>query len=128
MNEREAAAGPALPRNFQRACVLLLLSEERAHGYDLLRRLEPLRCNRDDPGGLYRMLRAMEGDGLVSSAWVGSRHGPDRRIYELTPAGMEELDRWARALAQGSDALSLFLRRHAERAGPAGDATEPTRR
>ena len=55
---------PALPKNFLRPCLLLLLREERAHGYDLLERIQSLGFDGSDPGGLYRALRALENDGL----------------------------------------------------------------
>src|SRR5919198_1277095 len=88
-----AEAQPVLPRNFLRPCLLLLLREQPAHGYELLERLRPLGFTRDDPGGLYRALRALERDGLVASEWEVSDLGPDRRTYQLTREGMEELHR-----------------------------------
>lgn len=109
-----SAPDPALPRNFLRPCILLLLREQPAHGYDLLERMRPLGFQRDDPGRLYRALRALEQDGFVHSAWERSGTGPDRRIYELSRAGVEELHRSSRALAEASDLLDLFLRRYAE--------------
>ena len=105
---------PALPRNFLRPCLLLLLREQPAHGYELLERLQPLGFGRDDPGGLYRALRALERDGLVRSAWEPSREGPERRIYELTRAGMEDLHRRAKSLAQARASLDVFLSRYGE--------------
>src|SRR4051812_49819457 len=61
-----------LPKNFLRPCLLLLLHEAPAHGYELRERLRPLGFNRDDPGRLYRALRALEGANLVRSAWQSS--------------------------------------------------------
>src|ERR671936_905368 len=69
----------SLPRNYMRSCILLLLREEPAHGYDLLQRLRPLGFERDDPGRLYRALRWLEGEKLVRSTWEPSETGPDRR-------------------------------------------------
>lgn len=105
---------PALPRNFLRPCVLLLLRECPAHGYDLLERLQALGFKRDDPGGLYRSLRVLEAEGLVRSAWEQSRSGPDRRIYQLTRAGGEELHRRARELVGARELLDVFLSRYGE--------------
>lgn len=105
---------PALPKHFLRASLLLLLRERPAHGYDLLERLRPLGFGRDDPGGLYRALRALEKDALVRSAWEASESGPDRRIYELTRAGMEELHATAAALESTQDLLGTFLSRYGE--------------
>lgn len=103
-----------LPKNFLRPCVLLLLRERSAHGYDLLERLGPLGFGRDDPGRLYRALRALESEGLVHSAWEPSATGPDRRTYELTRSGLEALDDAARALAATDAVLHVFLSRYAE--------------
>ena len=103
-----------LPRNFVRPCLLLLLREQPAHGYQLLERLRPLGFTRDDPGRLYRALRALEHDGLVRSAWEPSSGGPDRRIYELTRRGTEELHRHATSLLGAREVLDLFLSRYGE--------------
>jgi poly-beta-hydroxybutyrate-responsive repressor len=101
-----------LPKNFLRPCLLLLLREQPAHGYDLLERLRPLGFDRDDPGRLYRTLRGLERDGLVRSAWEPSSAGPDRRMYEITRRGMEELHRRAKAVAGARDVLDVFLTRY----------------
>ncbi|MDQ3723508.1 MAG: helix-turn-helix transcriptional regulator [Actinomycetota bacterium] len=103
-----------LPKNFLRPCLLLLLRERPAHGYDLLERLRPMGFNRDDPGRLYRALRMLENDGLVRSVWEKSRSGPDRRTYELTPAGVQSLHESAQALAAANELLAVFLSRYSE--------------
>ena len=113
MSTREGERA-ALPRNYLRPCILLLLREDPSHGYDLLQRLTPLGFQRDDPGRLYRALRALEGEGLVRSAWEPSASGPDRRIYAITRAGMEELHSAARSLARTRDTLDVFVSRYAE--------------
>ena len=105
---------PTLPRNFLRPCVLLLLRESSAHGYDLLERLGRLGFERQDPGGLYRTLRVLEDEGLVHSAWEASDQGPDRRIYEITRAGAEALHEHAKSLDATAQVLSGFLSRYAE--------------
>ena len=105
---------PALPRNFLRPCILLLLRESPAHGYDLLERAQAFGFTRSDPGGLYRALRGLEEDGLVRSAWEPSPQGPDRRIYEITRAGAEQLHDAAQALRAGADVLERFVSRYEE--------------
>ena len=110
----EHTPAQVLPKNFLRPCLLLLLREQTAHGYDLLERLRPLGFNRDDPGRLYRALRALETDGLVRSVWEKSTSGPDRRMYELTREGMELLHESVSALKATHDILGLFLSRYTE--------------
>jgi len=101
---------------FQVAALLLLLRERRAHGYDLLDRLPELTGDeRVDVGNLYRVLRSLEEQGLVSSEWDESLPGPAKRTYELTDAGGEALDRWAASLADTRANIDRFLDRYEER-------------
>jgi PadR family transcriptional regulator len=105
---------PALPKNFLRPCLLLLLREEPAHGYDLLDRVQALGFDGSDPGGLYRALRSLEKEKLVRSVWESSETGPDRRTYQITRAGMEELHRSAKSVAAGQEIVAGFLSRYEE--------------
>jgi PadR family transcriptional regulator PadR len=100
-----------LPKNFLRPCLLLLLHESPAHGYDLRERLRPLGFSRDDPGRLYRALRGLEAAGLVRSKWQSSSGGPDRRTYEITRAGKERLGEAAAELKAMHAILDTFLSR-----------------
>ncbi|HUR86745.1 MAG TPA: helix-turn-helix transcriptional regulator [Solirubrobacteraceae bacterium] len=103
-----------LPKNFLRPCLLLLLHESPAHGYELRERLRPLGFSRDDPGRLYRALRSLEAAQLVRSAWQASSGGPDRRTYELTRAGEERLREAASELQAMHEILDTFLGRCGE--------------
>jgi PadR family transcriptional regulator, regulatory protein PadR len=109
-----SAPEPQLPRNFLRPCILLLLRESPAHGYDLLERAQAFGFTRADPGGLYRALRALEDEGLVKSFWEPSDQGPDRRIYEITRAGAERLHESALGLRATADMLEAFVSRYEE--------------
>ena len=100
---------------FQVAALLLLLRERKAHGYDLLERLPALTGEeRVDVGNLYRALRALEEQGLVSSEWDDTVPGPAKRTYELTDAGVEALGRWAASLAETRARIDRFLEQHDE--------------
>jgi PadR family transcriptional regulator, regulatory protein PadR len=107
-------AAVALPKNFLRPCLLLLLREEPAHGYDLLDRIQSLGFDGSDPGGLYRVLRTLEKDGLVRSVWEPSENGPDRRVYAISRKGMENLHETAKAVAAGHETVAGFLSRYQE--------------
>ncbi len=107
----EATGG--LPRNYLRPCLLLLLGEGPAHGYDLLEQLPALGIERADPGGLYRCLRAMEQEGLVRSWWERSTAGPARRTYELTEEGRDWLHAWAGTLREVHRMVGGYLDRYA---------------
>jgi poly-beta-hydroxybutyrate-responsive repressor len=97
---------------FLEPALLLLLSEQPAHGYELVDRVaELVPGERADLGGLYRVLRALEEDGLVRSEWDAEEPGPAKRRYELTPAGRELLRAWAKALKQTQVVVDAFLKR-----------------
>lgn len=99
------------PRNFLRPCLLVLLKEGHAHGYDLLTRLSDFGV-RVDPGGLYRTLRAMEREGLLRSWWETSETGPARREYVLTEEGENWLRLWGGTLRESRRIVDVFLARY----------------
>jgi len=65
--------------------------EKPAHGYELFSELVRI-CPEEepDPAGLYRSLREMEEDRLVTSEWDTGDPGPARRVYRITELGQEE--------------------------------------
>ena len=100
------------PKNFARPCLLLLLAEAPAHGYELMERLVPFGLGLNDPATIYKTLRGMEQEGLVTSEWELSTRGPARRVYELTPEGRELLGAWVFALERNREVLEQFLERY----------------
>jgi poly-beta-hydroxybutyrate-responsive repressor len=101
-----------VPKDFLRPCLLLLLREREAHGYELAESVEAFGFDRSDPGTLYRALRKLEADGLVKSGWENSDSGPRKRVYSLTPDGTEELDARAADLAEAARRIDGFLDRY----------------
>lgn len=98
---------------FGEPALLLLLSEQPAHGYELLEQLPELTGERRiDMGNLYRVLRALEEDGIVRSEWRDDAPGPSKRIYELTDEGRRLLGGWADALRTNQELISSFLDRY----------------
>ena len=97
MSDRESDSG-SLPRHYLKPCLLLLLAEGPSHGYDLLEQVRRLGIKGAEPGGLYRYLRSMEKEELVSSWWEPSQAGPARRTYVLTDQGNKALDNSVSAL------------------------------
>jgi len=78
--------------------VLLAISLQRGHGYLIEEYLRGLGLVELEMSTLYRTLRQLEKDGLVSSEWEPGPAGPARRVYTLTSAGRGWLDAWAVAL------------------------------
>src|SRR3989441_13214040 len=78
---------------FVEPSILLLLRERPRHGYELLERIEELMPSgsghRVDLGNLYRLLRSLEEEGVVSSEWNADTPGPARRTYRLADAGVQ---------------------------------------
>ena len=100
---------------FAEPALLLLLRERPAHGYDLLERLPELTGEqRVEMGNLYRLLRALEEEGLVVSEWDGDSPGPAKRRYALTPAGAHLLEPRVEALRRSQERTSEFLKRYEE--------------
>ena len=99
---------------FVEPALLLLLRERPMHGYELLDRLPDLvpDARRVDLGNLYRLLRALEDEGVVTSEWQADLPGPARRTYHLTPAGRRLLDAWAASLRRARDGIDAFLARY----------------
>ena len=107
---------------FAEPALLLLLAEQPAHGYELLERLPSLTGGeRVEMGNLYRLLRALEEEGVVSSTWDASAAGPAKRRYELTDSGRRLLGQWAESLGKASDRIDAFLDRY-ERGKEVNDA------
>jgi PadR family transcriptional regulator PadR len=100
---------------FVEPSLLLLLRERPWHGYELLERIPELGVEgRVDIGNLYRLLRALEQEGLVRSEWSAELPGPAKRTYELTEEGRKLLDRWAEALRRAQGTIGTFLERYEE--------------
>jgi DNA-binding PadR family transcriptional regulator len=80
-----------------REAMLALLAKEPVHGYELRQRLtralgpigEVL-----NPGQVYITLSRLERAGLVRSDQVAQAAAPDKKVYEVTPAGREQVASW----------------------------------
>lgn len=116
-NERQSRCdcpGAKMSRYFQ-PFGLLLLMEKPSHGYDLLNDLGRLCPEEDiDPASLYKNLRKMEEDGLVTSEWDTGNHGPAKRIYKITEAGHEVLQGWGLSIKRNKETLEWFLDKYEE--------------
>lgn len=101
---------------FVEPSLLLLLAEGPKHGYELLDDLPEFSGEqRVDLGNLYRLLRSLEEEEIVSSQWDDSGDGPAKRVYWLSDSGRELLDRWADGLRSAQDGVTAFLERNEKR-------------
>jgi len=108
----DSALAPSLvylqKKDFRAAWLLLLLRDGAGYGYVLQRRLGE-RGFSTERGAMYRTLRQLDGEGLISSRWMDPSHGPRRRLYELTPDGHAALGRIAATIESTRDAQTAFL-------------------
>ncbi len=89
---------------------LAALVSSSGHGYDLRRVIEELTDGEIlvDAGGLYRVLRRMEEEGLVTSNWAEGESGPQRREYQLTEDGRELAAHWVAHLRERERLASVL--------------------
>lgn len=99
---------PRTPKDLRTAWLLLLLRTEPSYGY-MLRRELGARGLDVEPGSLYRSLRELENDGLITSRWMDPAAGPRARVYTITKEGRRSLDLLAAAIALARDAQMAFL-------------------
>ncbi len=84
--------------------LLALLAKEPAHGYELKSRLEQMfgaAYPSPNIGQVYLTLQRLEKAGLVRSQDVTQATRPNKRVYELTPAGREEVVEWLESASDG---------------------------
>ncbi len=102
---------------FLEVCLLLLLYDETGYGYGLIEKLVHFGFSQEElnVSTLYRTLRKMEKEGLVSSLWEEGGQGPRRRVYEITEAGKKNLDQWAGILTIRKARIEKLLLKYEEK-------------
>jgi PadR family transcriptional regulator len=95
--------------------VLLLVAQGPTYGYKLIGELDELGVAPEgiDPGMVYRTLRSMDADGLVTTEW-GLEGDQPRREYRLTEAGACALEDWMDVMTERKRLIEHFLERSAE--------------
>jgi DNA-binding PadR family transcriptional regulator len=91
--------------------LLVLLHRGQAHGYSLLSELDEFGFDPEqlDPSLVYRALREMEADQLVTSDWDEESLGPQRRVYRITPDGETHLAGWIEDLERARQEIDHLL-------------------
>jgi DNA-binding PadR family transcriptional regulator len=87
-----------------RPVLLALLAKEPAHGYELKQALEQTFGSAypsPNIGQIYVTLGRLEKDGLVQSQDVAQTNRPNKKVYELTPAGRDALAAWVEEQSDG---------------------------
>ena len=103
------------------AWLLVLVEGGVTHGYDMRRELAARRLAVDYPS-VYRMLNKLQRDGQLRSRWGRTVSGPRRRLYEITPAGVDRLADLAGRLRAVSETHDMFFEAYAQTAEHEGKA------
>lgn len=92
--------------------VLLLVAQGPTYGYKLIKELDALGVAPEgiDVGMVYRTLRSMDADGLVTTEW-GLEGDQPRREYRLTEEGACALADWMDVMAERKRLIEHFLDR-----------------
>src|SRR5205085_5364831 len=75
--------------------VLAVLNDAPLHGYGIAREIERRSGNalRFKEGTLYPALHALEREGMIAGSWNREAGGRERKVYQITPAGLAALER-----------------------------------
>ena len=92
-------------------CLLAVIEDEPAYGYEMTRRLRGRGLSIVGEGSIYPLLGRLERDGLVETYRAASEGGPPRKYYRLSSGGREALrdgiDEWRSARDAVDRVLSL---------------------
>ncbi|MFX3623021.1 MAG: poly-beta-hydroxybutyrate-responsive repressor [Ectobacillus sp.] len=117
----------SLPKNFLVPFLLLCLKDWSLHGYKLIQMLVDIGFSSIDQGNVYRTLRKLEKENLISSTWDTSEGGPAKRIYSLTEYGEKYLETCACSFEQYQKMLRTFFTLYTNAFFPFSSAKEEDR-
>src|ERR1700721_3099091 len=72
-------------------CLLAVMGEGPAYGYEMTKRLRARGLSMVGEGSIYPVLGRLERDGLVETHRAASNGGPPRKYYRLSPGGEQAL-------------------------------------
>jgi PadR family transcriptional regulator PadR len=75
-------------------CLLAVIADEPAYGYEMTRRLADRGLTTVGEGSIYPLLGRLERDGLVETFHERTNGGPPRKYYRPTRVGRRALDLW----------------------------------
>lgn len=94
---RGCAHSPLIGGDILIPAILVTLMKKPTYGYSLIEELGEIGINISffHPSVIYRTLRMMEIEGLVTSSWDIKDIGPARRVYTITDIGKSFLKSWS---------------------------------
>ena len=73
-------------------CLLAVMGEGPAYGYEMTKRLRARGLSTVGEGSIYPLLGRLERDGMVETRRAASNGGPPRKYYSLSPEGERALE------------------------------------
>ena len=94
--------------------ILMGLFSRPSYGYELIKNIQQFGFveGQAPPGMIYRHLRQLEEDGLVSSEWKTEGTGPAKRVYCLTTEGKDVLAVWVDYMKGQANNLNTFINQY----------------
>ena len=90
-------------------CLLAVMDDEPAYGYEMTRRLRARGLSAVGEGSIYPLLGRLERDGLVDTHRAASNGGPPRKYYRASPSGQRALAAGAMQWRELRDAVDAVL-------------------
>jgi PadR family transcriptional regulator PadR len=90
-------------------CLLAVVEEEPAYGYEMTKRLRARGLSIVGEGSIYPLLGRLERDGLLDTYRAASNGGPPRKYYRLTEAGQRVLAAGMSEWRAARDAVDAVL-------------------
>lgn len=90
-------------------CLLSLIREEPAYGYEMVRKLQTRGLRLVSEGSIYPLLSRLEKGGLIEGFLVRSSEGPARKYYRINPEGTRALEEWRGEWATFRDGVDDVL-------------------
>jgi len=109
--KNRSAPGTGKRERYLQPCILMALHSVPSYGYELIRNIQSYGFieGQAPPGMVYRHLRQLEEEGLVSSEWKTEGSGPAKRMYCITPEGREVLAIWVEYMEGQAKRLETFI-------------------
>lgn len=90
-------------------CLLAVMGEGPAYGYEMTKRLRARGLSIVGEGSIYPLLGRLERDGLVETRREASNGGPPRKYYSLSPEGRGALEAGVEEWKAARDAVDGVL-------------------
>ena len=111
-NGKGRQPGSGKQERYIQPSILMGLYSKPSYGYELIQNIQRFGFieGHAPPGMIYRHLRQMEEEGLVSSKWDTGGTGPAKRMYQITTDGEEILASWVDYMERQANDLMEFIK------------------